>query len=357
MINYEKRSIDPSNIQITSSYIRVLNSKGVMQSMITREQLEQYQIWIYIIVLSIAAILGLSAPTLMSVLDHQILISIVIAILMFGMFTQIPFLQLKQSFGNRRFIMALLVANYIAVPIVVWGLSQLLPQQAPILLGVYLVLLTPCIDYVIVFTHLGRGNEKAILLATPILFITQMMLLPLYLWIFMGKQAADIVNPAPFIESFLMIIVLPLILAIGIQLLVRKVASCGQWLVEGSAWIPVPFMALTLFIIVSSQISKLSMYGHIIIYVIPIYIAFLCLMPWITKWIVKWFQLDIASGRAVIFSAGTRNSLVVLPLALSLPDQWSTIVAAIIVTQTMVELVGELIYIRIIPQLVLRDRA
>lgn len=324
--------------------------------MITREQLEQYQIWVYIIVLIIAAITGLIAPTMMSILDHQLLISIVIAILMFGMFTQIPFLNLKQSLGHRRFIIALLVANYIAVPIVVWGLSQLLPQQAPLLLGVYLVLLTPCIDYVIVFTHLGRGNEKAILLATPILFITQMILLPLYLWLFMGHQAAEVVNPVPFMESFLMIIVLPLILAIGIQLLSSKVTSRGRWVLEGSAWIPVPFMALTLFIIVSSQISKLSMYSDIIIQVIPIYIAFLCIMPLLTRWIVQWFKLEIESGRAVIFSAGTRNSLVVLPLALSLPDQWSTLVAAIIVTQTIVELVGELIYIRVIPQFILPDR-
>lgn len=324
--------------------------------MITREQLEQYQIWIYIIVLIIAAIAGLIAPTMMSTLDHQLLISIVIAILMFGMFTQIPFLHLKQSLGQRRFIVALLVANYIAVPIVVWGLSQLLPQQAPLLLGVYLVLLTPCIDYVIVFTHLGRGNEKAILLATPILFITQMILLPFYLWLFIGNQATEVVNPAPFIESFLMIIVLPLILAIGIQLLSSKVTSRGRWVLAGSAWIPVPFMALTLFIIVSSQINKLSMYSDIIIQVIPIYIAFLCIMPLLTRWIVQWFKLDSESGRAVIFSAGTRNSLVVLPLALSLPDQWSTLVAAIIVTQTIVELVGELIYIRVIPQFILPDR-
>lgn len=324
--------------------------------MITREHLEQYQIWIYIIVLIIAAIAGLIAPTMMSILDHQLLISIVIAILMFGMFTQIPFLHLKQSLGQRRFIVALLVANYIAVPIVVWGLSQLLPQQAPLLLGVYLVLLTPCIDYVIVFTHLGRGNEKAILLATPILFITQMILLPFYLWLFMGNQAAEVVNPAPFMESFLMIIVLPLILAIGIQILSSKVTSRGRWVLAGSAWIPVPFMALTLFIIVSSQINKLSMYSDIIIQVIPIYIAFLCIMPLLTRWIVQWFKLDSESGRAVIFSAGTRNSLVVLPLALSLPDQWSTLVVAIIVTQTIVELVGELIYIRVIPQFILPDK-
>lgn len=58
----------------------------------------------------------------------------------------------------------------------------------------------------------------------------------------------------------------------------------------------------------------------------------------------------------MIFSAGTRNSLVVLPLALALPDPWSTLVAAIIVTQTIVELAGELLYIHLIPNTILRDK-
>jgi len=322
--------------------------------MITREKLEENQIWLYVVTLVIAAGLGIFSPELMTSLDNHILISIVIAVLMFGMFTQIPFMSIKESIGNRRFIFAILTANYIAVPIVVWILSQFLPQQSPVLLGVYLVLLAPCIDYVIVFTHLGRGNAKLMLLSTPILFVTQMLLLPIYLWIFMGKQASEIVNPGPFIEAFLIIIVLPLLLAVVLQLLSKKSLRSGQ-LLDVSAWIPVPLMALTLFVVVASQIGKLSEYWDILIKVVPIYIAFMFIMPFITRFIVKWFRLDVKSGRAVIFSAGTRNSLVVLPLALALPNNWSTLVASIIVTQTIVELAGELIYVRLVPRVILRD--
>ncbi|MCR2805596.1 arsenic resistance protein [Paenibacillus soyae] len=323
--------------------------------MVTREKLEQNQIWLYIAVLVLAAGLGLFIPERMTAFDHPILISVVVAFLMFGMFTQIPFTSIKESLGNRRFIGAILTANYVAVPVVVWLLSQLLPQQSPVLLGVYLVLLAPCIDYVIVFTHLGRGNEKAMLLSTPILFVTQMIVLPVYLWLFMGKKASEVVNPGPFVEAFLIIIVLPLLLAIGLQLLASKTKNRGQLLLDGSAWIPVPLMALTLFVVVSSQISKLSGYWELLVKVIPIYLAFMFIMPLLTRFIVRWFRLDARSGRAVIFSAGTRNSLVVLPLALALPENWSTLVAAIIVTQTIVELAGELIYVRFIPNVILRD--
>ena len=98
------------------------------------------------------------------------LIPFILGILMYSMFVQIPFAALKETFSNRRFFYALCIVNFIAVPIVVWTLTLFLPDYPPLLLGVYLVLLTPCIDYVIVFTMLGKGNEKAMLSATPFLF-------------------------------------------------------------------------------------------------------------------------------------------------------------------------------------------
>lgn len=319
---------------------------------ISRETLEHNQVGLYVIILIIAAVFGLSVPNFGAQFD--VAISFIIAVLMYSMFSQIPFTSLRESFSNRRFIGALLVVNYIAVPIVVWLLTRLLPDYPPLLLGVFLVLLTPCIDYVIVFTALGRGNEKLILTSTPILFITQMLLLPLYLMLFIGKDAAEIVDPGPFLEAFLGLILIPLGLAITLQVFAKK-SAMGNRIIDISAWLPVPFMALTLFVVVVSQIGKLSSYVDLIIKVIPIYIAFMVIMPVVSRVVAKWFKLDVHSGRSLIFSGATRNSLVVLPLALALPDHLSTLVAAIIVTQTIVELIGELIYIRLVPNLILRD--
>lgn len=75
---------------------------------------------------------------------------------MYGMFAQTPFFRLKEALTNRKFIYALLITNYLAVPILVWGLTRFLPTDPALLLGVLLVLLTPCIDYVIVIPEQGR---------------------------------------------------------------------------------------------------------------------------------------------------------------------------------------------------------
>ncbi|NQE98019.1 arsenic resistance protein, partial [Bacillus subtilis] len=126
-------------------------------------------------------------------------------------------------------------------------------------------------------------------------------------------------------------------------------------IIDTSAGLPVTFMALTLFVVVSSQISKLSTNMNLIFKVFPVYIAFMIIMPFISRLMVKWFKLDIGSARALIFSGSPRNSLVLLPLALSLQGQLRTLVAAIIVTQTIVELAGEIIYIRLVPNILLRE--
>ena len=64
------------------------------------------------------------------------------------------------------------------------------------------------------------------------------------------------------------------------------------------------------------------------------------------------FKLSAPTARAVTFSTSTRNSLVVLPLALALPEEIRGLAAAAVITQTLVELVGELLYIRLLPLLI-----
>lgn len=59
--------------------------------------------------------------------------------------------------------------NFVLIPLLVWILINIFPTTPIITLGIALVLLTPCIDYVIVFSHLGKGNSKAILASKPVI--------------------------------------------------------------------------------------------------------------------------------------------------------------------------------------------
>lgn len=320
--------------------------------MFSRESLEKKQISVYAVALIVGGTLGWLSPQIGSFLEPMV--SSIIAILLFSMFCQIPFLKLREALSNRRFIGALLLVNFILIPLLVLALTKLFPQPGPVLIGGFLVLLTPCIDYVIVFTQLGKGNEKLILASTPVLFVVQMIMLPFYLWLFIGAEASEIVRIGPFVEAFTYLIIVPLFLALVIQFLARRNAG-GVKALDFTAWLPVPLMALVLFMVIGSQIDRVVKEFNIIVAVIPIYVLFHIASPFISRAIATIFRIGPSDGRALIFSGGTRNSLVVLPLALTLPGEMATIAASVVVTQTIIELIAELIYIYVVPNLIYQD--
>lgn len=316
--------------------------------MITRDTLEEKQITIYILTLILSVIIGLNWT------DSRLLeyaIEPIIGVLLYSMFCQIPFLKIKNAFKNRSFFKALLIGNFIFIPLLVWFLIIIFPLSSIVSIGVLLVLLTPCIDYVIVFTHLGKGDSQSVLAATPLLFITQILLLPLFLWLFLGKETVAIFQITPFIKSFVYLIVIPFILSILTQLLSANKGK-GNKILSFSAWLPVPFMALTFFVVITSQISVLYKNPHHIYSVLPLYFIFALSAPFVGMLTSKLFKLDVYQTRALSFSTSTRNSLVVLPLALALPAPDNQLVAVIIVTQTIVEILFELLYIKLIPKLI-----
>jgi ACR3 family arsenite transporter len=61
-------------------------------------------------------------------------------------------------------------------------------------------------------------------------------------------------------------------------------------------------------------------------------------------------RFDAPAARAPLFTGATRNSLVVLPLALALADAYA-LTAAVIVTQTLVEVLGMVAYVHVVPRL------
>ena len=103
------------------------------------------------------------APTAAQDLDA--LVTPTIAVLMYAMF--LAFLELRDGLSNKRFMSALLIANFVLIPMLVLGFTRGLTDHSAILVGTLLVLLTPCIDYVVVFTHSSAKATLAESLRRP----------------------------------------------------------------------------------------------------------------------------------------------------------------------------------------------
>lgn len=311
----------------------------------TANWLQRQQLAVYALGVVLAVGVGVASPGSAPVIGE--LIEPVLAVLLYATFLEIPFVRFRRAFTNGRFIAAALGMNFLVVPVVVWGLTRFLPPEPVVLVGVFLVLLTPCIDYVIAFTDLAGGDAEQLTATTPVLLVVQLLLLPVYLWFFMGAEVAAAIDAGPFIEAFSLLIALPLTLAWLTELWAER-SSRGQSWQDAMRVLPVPLMGLTLFVVIASQLPRVADSIERIAVVVPVYVAFLLVMSLLGRLAADLFDMDVGERRALVFTSTTRNSLVVLPLALALPAGYE-LAPAVVVTQTLVELGGMVVLTRVVP--------
>lgn len=319
--------------------------------MISKGWLQRHQVGVYAVAVLLAIGVGLGQSATASLFEQ--LINPVLAVLLYATFLEIPFVRLRRAFTNRQFMIAALGMNFLVVPAVVWVLTRFLPHDPVILVGVFMVLLTPCIDYVIAFTDLADGNAEQITAATPVLLLVQLLFLPAYLWLFMGEHIAEVVEIRPFIEAFVLLIALPLTLAWRTEAWAERSEIGHQWQ-EAMGWLPVPMMGTTLLVVIASQLPRVQDSIGQIAAVVPVYVAFLVIMPVLGRVAAGLLQMDVGESRALVFTSVTRNSLVILPLALALPTGYE-LAPAVVVTQTLVELSGMVVLTRLVPEWLLPD--
>ena len=310
-------------------------------------QLERRQVALFLAAIGVGALAGWLAPASAPVLS--LTVTPVLGLLLFATFLGVPLASVGRSFLDLRFLGAVVAVNFVVAPAVVFGLSRFVVADRALLIGVLMVLLTPCVDYVIVFTGLAGGAGDKLLAATPLLMLLQIVLLPVYLLLFAGPEAAGLIDVAPFLEAFLLLILLPLAAAALVQRLARRLAA-GRAVEALMRALMVPLMMATLAVVVGSQVAAVGAQAGTLLAVVPIYVAFLIVMVGVGTVAARLVRLDAAAGRALVFSGATRNSLVILPLALALPPSLALAPLAV-VTQTLVELVGMVILVRLVPRL------
>ncbi|ALQ30784.1 MULTISPECIES: arsenic resistance protein [Micrococcaceae] len=314
----------------------------------TNRTFQKWQVPLYLLAVAAAAAFGLMRPQAAAELDSGI--NPVLGLLLFATFLAIPLTRLVGALRNIRFLLAVVILNFLAVPLVGWLLSRVVAADAELLIGLLLVLLAPCVDYVIVFTRIAGGAGHQLLAATPVLMLLQVVLLPVYLSWFAGGALGEVVTPEPFVHAFTWLIAVPLVSAMLVQLLARRFRS-AEVLEDLMDLLMVPLMILVLFLVVASQVSSVKADFSRLLAVVPLYVLFLVIMLPLGKGISRIFKLAVPARRALVFSGATRNSLVVLPLALAMPEPFA-LVPAVVVAQTIIELLGMLIYVKVVPRLI-----
>ena len=239
--------------------------------------MERHQVVLYLGALVAGAVLGLAAPAAHSLLE--VAIAPVLVTLLYATFLGVPFHRLRAAFADARFMTALLVVNFLVVPAVVLPLSRLVADEPGLLVGTLLVLLAPCVDYVMVFTRLAGGAWSRILAASPALMLIQALVLPLWLAFAAGSPGAQGggISWQPFAQAFVLMIALPM----GLSILTRRASPRfrpAARLASATTALMVPLMMAILVFVVASR-------PDVVARVVPLFVTFALVMPgaWLTR--------------------------------------------------------------------------
>lgn len=335
--------------------LRPMRHTPVMTSS-TQALLERHQVWIYLVAIGLGLAAAGHYPATQA--PFEAALWPVLALLLYVTFAQIPLLHVREAFADRRLMAANLLGNFVAIPLVVALLLLAFPAvagDAALRLGVVLVLVVPCTDWFITFTALGRGDPARALALTPVNLVLQLLLLPVYLWLLV--PSADLgraFSLAALMPPALALIGLPLFAAGLTELWLEAAPERSLWR-ERLALAPVPLLALVVFLIAAAQAATVRGSMSVLLAVTPLFVAFLPASLAVAWVLTRLFGLTERAGRTLAFSLGTRNSFVVLPLALALPAGWEA-AAVVIVYQSLVELLGMVLWLALVPRLSFASR-
>lgn len=203
------------------------------------------------IILIAAIIIGLIFTNIKFLSENMgNLINIFLCLMLYGLFLEIPLKELKKSFKNIKFTSTSLIINFIWTPLFGYFLGNLfLNGNIDIFIGFFMLILTPCTDWYLVFTKMAKGNLNLSLSILPINLILQIVLLPVYLILFFSSN--NTMNYADLGYSLLIVIVIPFVLAQVTKLLLNQ--DLNEKLTGFFSHYQIIFLALAVFAIFNSQ--------------------------------------------------------------------------------------------------------
>ena len=209
-------------------------------------------------ILIFAIIIGLILSDI-KILSNNIgnLINLFLCIMLYGIFLEVPLKNLKKSFKNIKFSSTSIMINFIWTPIFGYFLGNLfLNGNMDIFIGFFMLILTPCTDWYLIFTKIAKGDLNLSLSILPINLILQIVLLPIYLIIFFSSN--DTINYSNLVYSLIIVIVIPFLSAQITKLILNnKLKEITNFFSKYQ----IVFLALAVFAIFNSQGNQL--FGHV----------------------------------------------------------------------------------------------
>lgn len=269
------------------------------------------------VVILLAIVLGLLLGHIDVLKEYaSVFIVPLLMVMLFGLFLSMDLGDLMRSFLQVRFSLANIVINFLWTPLLAYALGYLfLMQDLPIWIGFVMLMVTPCTDWYLVFTGGAKGNVPLSTSILPVNLVLQVVLLPVYLLVFFGQSGN--VELGVLVESMLLVLVLPFVVAWFVKLYHKKIATKYTAVIRFFEQSQVLFLALAVVAMFASEGRSLVENPHVIYKLLLPVLVFFTVTFGLGLLVSRLLGLNYADKVSLVMTTMARNSPVALAIAVS----------------------------------------
>jgi ACR3 family arsenite efflux pump ArsB len=269
-------------------------------------------------------------------------IEIFLMLMLFFVFLNIEIKEISKSFTDLRFSVSALIINFIITPLFTFTLSKLfLSGQIDLQIGFIMLMVTPCTDWYLIFTGIANGNVPLGASILPLNLILQILLLPVYLLLFMGREVSF--GATTIMHSIVFVLIVPLVAANIVKLIIKKFVKKINHQNKFAAFLKksddIQFILLCLAIISMFASQGTLLTGNTILFIklLPPLLIFFPTIFCLSFFTGKILKLPFKNITPLIFTTSARNSPISLAIAtITFPQQ--PVISLVLVMGPLIEL-------------------
>lgn len=273
----------------------------------------------------LAAIMGLILGGLTSFGEYSVsLIEPFLMALLFMVFLSVDLKSMGSAFRDYKFTLVSLLVNFIWTPVFAIILGKLfLNNSIDLQVGFLMLLVTPCTDWYLVFTGLSKGNVTLAASILPLNIILQVVLLPVYLFVFMGNKVG--MNGMDVVSSIIIVLVIPMVLAQLLKMFFVRTEKGKlrlNWLKEYSDNIQLVFLCVAVVAMFASEGRALLNNPSILLQMLIPLVCFFIFNFLFVYFISARLRMPFTDRIPLIMTTLARNSPLSLAIAVAaFPDR------------------------------------
>ena len=241
-------------------------------------------------------------------------------LLLYILFLSVDLKKIRHSFLNFRFTAAAVCLNFIFTPVLAYVLGLLFfSGSLDIRIGLLMLLVTPCTDWYLVFTGLGGGDVELGLSILPLNLVLQIVLLPVYLFVFMGNEAH--MDGAAILGSTLFVLLIPFFVSCLTKLWLRRHEKAADFLSRQGDNLQLLFLCLAVICMFASEGENLLRHPLLLIRMFVPLLLFFGILFVLAQLVGRKLKFEKPGIVALNFTTLARNSPLSLAIAVAtFPD-------------------------------------